>query len=68
MRRKFDELHLTNDNTAPTNNDGTTLVSHQNKKTKLSAFFSHSRTENNAAPDGFDRYCEIPEISLDKEP
>ena len=70
MRRKFDELNLTqitNDNTTPTNNEDTTLVSHQNKKTKMSAFFSYSQTENNTIPDEFDQYCEIPEIFFEEE-
>ncbi|CAG8492855.1 2695_t:CDS:2, partial [Gigaspora rosea] len=70
MRHQFDELNLTqatNNDTTLVNNDNT--ISHQYKKPKMSAFFSHLRTENtNTVPDEFDRYCEFPEISLDEEP
>jgi|GEM_PF-1403063 len=69
MRRQFNEMNstqTTNDNTAPTNNNNTTSTSHQRKKPKIAAFFSYSRTEN-VAPDEFDRYCELPEISLEEE-
>ncbi|CAG8853028.1 38169_t:CDS:2, partial [Gigaspora margarita] len=49
------------------NNNNT--ISNQSKKPKMSAFFSHLQTENtNTVPDEFDRYCELPEISLDEEP
>ncbi|KAF0474831.1 zinc finger bed domain-containing protein 1-like [Gigaspora margarita] len=70
MRRQFDKLNstqTTNDDTTPANNNNT--ISNQSKKSKMSAFFSHLRTENtNTMPDEFDRYCELPEISLDEEP
>ncbi|CAG8713678.1 23084_t:CDS:2, partial [Cetraspora pellucida] len=69
MHCKYDKLHLTqiaNDNTTPTNNEDTILVLYENKKTKISAFFSYSQTEN-TMPDKFDRYCKISEISLNEE-
>ncbi|CAG8851908.1 5163_t:CDS:2, partial [Gigaspora margarita] len=66
MRCQFNELNSTNDNTALTNNNNTISSSHQRKKLKMAAFFSYSRTEN-VAPNEFDRYCELPEVSLDEE-
>ncbi|CAG8853330.1 38599_t:CDS:1, partial [Gigaspora margarita] len=62
----MNSTQTTNDNTAPTNNNNTTSTSHQRKKPKMAAFFSYSRTEN-VAPDEFDRYCELPEVSLEEE-
>ncbi|CAG8837126.1 26123_t:CDS:2, partial [Gigaspora margarita] len=70
MRHQFDELNstqTTNNDTTPANNNNT--ISNQFKKPKMSVFFSHLRTENtNTVSNEFDRYCELPEISLDEEP
>ncbi|CAG8623251.1 18842_t:CDS:2 [Gigaspora rosea] len=66
MHCQFDELNSTNDKTAPTNNNNAISSSHQRKKLKMAAFFSYSRAEN-VAPNEFDRYCELPEVSLDEE-
>ncbi|CAG8733400.1 27364_t:CDS:2 [Gigaspora margarita] len=63
MHSQFNELNSTDDNTALTNNNNTL---HQHKKLKMASFFSYSRTEN-VTPNEFDRYCELPEVSLDEE-
>ncbi|KAF0519715.1 hypothetical protein F8M41_016469 [Gigaspora margarita] len=64
IKSQFNELNSTDDNTAPTNNNNT---SHQHKKLKMVTYFSYSQTEN-VTPNEFDHYCELPEVSLDKDP
>jgi hypothetical protein len=72
MRQQFDELQSINNDDAINNNDPTsdnetTNVLHKRKKSKMSTFFAHLRTQNfGVERDEFDRYCEIPEISLDE--
>ncbi|CAG8815399.1 1843_t:CDS:2, partial [Gigaspora rosea] len=69
MCPQFNELQTTNDTIQTNNDDNTISTSYQHKKRKLTTFFSYSRSGNsNAVPDEFDRYCEIPEVSLDEEP
>ncbi|CAG8677963.1 8354_t:CDS:2, partial [Racocetra fulgida] len=50
------------------NDDNLTLTfSHPCKKSKMSTFFTHLRTENsNDESNEFDRYCELQEVSLDE--
>ncbi|KAF0472903.1 hypothetical protein F8M41_024962 [Gigaspora margarita] len=60
-------IQTTNDNTAPTNDNNATSISHQRKKPKMAAFFSYSQTEIIASNE-FDRYCELSNVSLEEEP
>ncbi|CAG8798947.1 6780_t:CDS:2, partial [Cetraspora pellucida] len=69
MHHQFNELCPTPTSDDDINNDLILAFSHSCKKSKMSTFFMHLRTENsNVEFNEFDQYYQLLEISLDEEP